>query len=274
MIKLITENEKIKLTAPSGGGAVFSVNGKVGEVVLNAADIGALPADTLIPSIEGLASEKYVDDKIAAIPKTDLTDYAKKADLVGFATEQFVKDAIDDIEIKEVDLTPYAKKTDLANYATKTYVTQQIAAIPAPDLSAYAKTAELNSYAKKSDIKGMATESYVNQQIAAIPKTDLSGYATEDYVDEAIANASIGGGEVDLSNYATKKFVEDAIKAIEIPEAPDLSEYAKKSDIPSLDGYAKTSDIPDVSKYQTEEQVNALINAAMATLVDAEGVEY
>lgn len=103
-------------------------------------------------------------------------------------------------------------------------------------------------------------------------------------------------GSVD--DLATKEYVDEAIKAIDIPEAPDMSKYALKSeipsldgyalksdipdtsgfalksDIPSLDGYAKTTDIPDVSKYQTEEQVEALINAAMATLVDAEEVEY
>lgn len=130
------------------------------------------------------------------------------------------------------------------------------------------------------------------------PDGSADDLATKEYVDNAIANASIGGSEIDLSDYATKKYVDDAIKDIDIPEAPDLSKYALKSeipsldgyakksdipdtsgfalksDIPSLDGYAKTSDIPDVSKYQTEEQVKALINAAMATLVDAEGVEY
>lgn len=32
---------------------------------LSAEDVGALPADTKIPSIEGLATEKYVDDALA-----------------------------------------------------------------------------------------------------------------------------------------------------------------------------------------------------------------
>lgn len=75
-----------------GGGAVDSVNGKTGAVVLNASDVGALPSDTplfsgsyndlsnkptlfsgdyndltnkpTIPSISGLASEAYVDNAI------------------------------------------------------------------------------------------------------------------------------------------------------------------------------------------------------------------
>lgn len=53
--------------------------------------------------------------------------------------------------------------------------------------------------------------------------------ATKEYVDEAIKNAP--GATVDLSNYYTKTEVDNKI--------------------------------PDVSKFQTEEQVNALINSAL-----------
>ena len=44
----------------AGGGAVDSVNGQTGVVVLDAADVGALPDDTVIPDITGLqaTSEK------------------------------------------------------------------------------------------------------------------------------------------------------------------------------------------------------------------------
>lgn len=38
-----------------------------------ASEVGALPDTTKIPSIEGLASEEYVDDKIAAIPTPDVS---------------------------------------------------------------------------------------------------------------------------------------------------------------------------------------------------------
>jgi len=76
---------------------VVSVNGKVGEVKLNAADVGALPADTHIPSIEGLATVIYVDQQIKAIPKVDLTDYALKTeipDVSGYQTAEQVEAAI------------------------------------------------------------------------------------------------------------------------------------------------------------------------------------
>lgn len=46
---------------------VDSVNGKTGAVMLTANDVGALPVDTEIPSISGLATETYVDSKVAGI---------------------------------------------------------------------------------------------------------------------------------------------------------------------------------------------------------------
>ena len=46
---------------------VQSVNSKTGEIVLTASDVGALPNTTVIPSIEGLATETYVDNKVAGL---------------------------------------------------------------------------------------------------------------------------------------------------------------------------------------------------------------
>lgn len=44
-----------------------------------AEEVGALPSDTPIPSIEGLATEKYVDDKVAGIkiPESGTSDYTQ-----------------------------------------------------------------------------------------------------------------------------------------------------------------------------------------------------
>lgn len=44
---------------------VSSVNGKTGDIILTASDVGALSTDTVIPSIEGLVSEEYVNNAIA-----------------------------------------------------------------------------------------------------------------------------------------------------------------------------------------------------------------
>ena len=98
---------------------------------------------------------------------------------------------------------------------------------------------------------------------------DLDDYATKEYVINAINNAQIGGGEggdIDLSIYALKSELDGKAdtnhthseyltehqdisgkadkththKMADVTDyvAPDLSTYAKKTDIPSLNGYA------------------------------------
>lgn len=150
--------------------------------------------------------------------------------------------------------------------ATKGYVDEAIANIPGADLTGY------------------ATETYVDNAIAAIPPTDLGNYYTKEEVDEAIDGISDCGfdskdyytkAEVDLmipitTGLATEKYVDDAIAAIDIP---DLSEYALKSEIPSTTGFITMSDV-EGKGYQTETQVNSLINTALAAINIAEEGEY
>lgn len=62
---------------------VDSVNGKKGDVVLTASDVGALPANTVIPSIDGLATEEYADT-VAANAASDAAE-AVKNDLLNGA---------------------------------------------------------------------------------------------------------------------------------------------------------------------------------------------
>lgn len=55
-----------------------------------------------IPSVEGLATETYVNDEIAKIPKVDLSSYAMKKDIPdvsGFATETYVREEIAKVNI-------------------------------------------------------------------------------------------------------------------------------------------------------------------------------
>lgn len=67
---------------------VDSVNGKTGAVVLTASDVGALPADTSIPSISGLATEDYVDEKIEDVT-TELNTKVDKIDGKGLSTNDY-----------------------------------------------------------------------------------------------------------------------------------------------------------------------------------------
>lgn len=55
-----------------GTGATTAAEARV-SLGITPENIGALPSDTVIPSIEGLASESYVDSAIAAIPTPDVS---------------------------------------------------------------------------------------------------------------------------------------------------------------------------------------------------------
>lgn len=109
---------------------------------------------------------------------------------------------------------------------------------------------------------------------------DLDNYYTKEETDRQIDNA-IDGIDVDLTGYATERYVNDAISAIEIPEETDLSNFYNKQEvdalIPDITGFALKTEIPDVSGfttmnaveekgYQTEAQVNTLINTALGVI--------
>lgn len=158
---------------------------------------------TDIPSLNGYATQLYVDNKIALIPAVDLTPYALKTDLSPYATTASV----------DSKLTNKANISDIPNVsglASEAWVTLQIENAQigggTVDLSNYYKKTEtysksevdtrLSSKANSSEIPsivGLATESYVAQQIANIEPevVDLTPYATKVYVGEEISKINI-----------------------------------------------------------------------------------
>lgn len=227
---------------------------KVGEIVYsNVNGIIELPeyAKTSdIPSIAGLASESYVDEKIANVT----------VDLTGYATEDFVVKKIADAELndEDVDLSAYYTKAEVDakgfitehqdlshlaekehthdNYADRQHEHEQYLT-EHQDLSEYAKKTELfskdyddlNNKPVIPSIEGLATETFVINKIAEAElgdkEVDLSGLATKDeikdlasisYVDEKVAEIEIP--EVNLDGYATEDFVTTAINNIELSD--------------------------------------------------------
>ena len=158
------------------------------------------------------------------------------------------------------------------------------------------------------DLTGLATESYVDEKFNSIevPDVDLTGYATEDFVKTEISKAQLSGGdvEVDLSNYYTKSEVDKKISTIELTPGPegkpgkdgvdgkDGEDYVltdeDKAEIAGMvevsggetdltDYYTKTEVdglIPDVSGYQTADDVQAAITAALGEIGVAEEGAY
>ena len=127
---------------------------------------------------------------------------------------------------------------NLSDYVTKTELQAKLDALNIDiDLSAYATKEELTN---------------------ALRNIDLSSYATKEYVTDAINNAQLGGdgSGVDLSIYAKKSDLDSkadvththTMSDITDYTAPDLTSYAKKTDIPSLSGYA-TKAYVDANKF-------------------------
>ena len=64
-----------------GSGEVISVNGKKGRVTLSAADVHALPDSTQIPSLEGFATEAWVNNQDFLISE-DINGKADKTEII------------------------------------------------------------------------------------------------------------------------------------------------------------------------------------------------
>ena len=106
-----------------------------------APDLSGYALKTEIPDTTGLASEQYVQDQIAAIPETDLSNYA---------TISYVN--------TEIAKVVTGGQVDLSNYYTKNETNAAIEAAK-PDLSGYALKSEI------PDTTGFTTEARVNELI-------------------------------------------------------------------------------------------------------------
>lgn len=175
-IKLKANNGNIDLKAPIKGGAVDSVNGMTGDVVL---DIPSKTSDlvndsgflTQIP--EEYITETELDAKGYLTEHQSLADYAKKSEL-------FSKDYN--------DLTNKPTIPSVEGLASTQYVDEKVAAIVIPSLDGYAteqwvegkgyltQHQNLDAYALKSEIPTVPTNisSFTNDSgyltLATLPK--------------------------------------------------------------------------------------------------------
>lgn len=178
----------------------------------------------------------YTKDEVTALLNS------VKVDLTGYATETWVKEAINAIKFpEEYDDTELRNlinnKADLIHTHDQ-YLTKQQA---------------LAEYAKKSELFSGDYNDLSNKPV--IPS--IEGLATENYVKNAIAEAELNDKEVDLTGYATKDDVAEAISKIEFPTT-DLSNYYNKQEI---DTKIENIEHPTVSLegYATEDYVNKAI---------------
>ena len=196
---------------------------------------------------KGYATTGYVDSKVASIvipdvsnkadkvhthKLSDITDYTAP-DLTLYATKEYVDDAdkknsrdIDNISfhITNIIEPTITGKADKNHKHTMSDITDYTA----PDLSGYAKKTDI------PDVSNFITE--VPAEYVTDTELNAKGYLTE--VPE---------------NYATKTYVTNTVQtAIDNIPAPDLSDYAKKTDIPDVSDFITS--IP--AEYITETELN------------------
>ena len=215
-----------------------------------------------IPSLDGYATEEWVNSKGYLTTHQSLTDYAKKTELAnyytkvesdgkyalktsiptldGYATEDWVNSK--GFLTTHQSLTDYAKKAELANYYTKAESDGKYAlSVDIPSLNGYATEQwvenkgyltthqSLEDYAKKTDLSTKADKEHT--------------HLLKDITDYVAPNLSIYAKKTDipsLNGYATEQWVTD--KGY-LTSHQDLTDYAKKTDIPNMDGYATKTEL-------------------------------
>ena len=196
----------IKLVAPfsASGGSVVSVNGKMGVVVLTPEDIGALPNGAL----EGYATEEYVQEQIENIdiPETDLT---------GYATESYVQEKIAEAELGG------SGEVDLSAYATKQYVSEQVNAIELMPGPAGPQGPKGND--GYTPVKGV---DYFDGAPGAAGKDGYTPVKGVDYFD--------GKDGVDGKDYVLTDADKQEIAGMVEVEGADMSNYYTKSEIDAM----------------------------------------
>lgn len=232
--------ETIDLTIPKssgvdikmriGGRAVYSINGKTGEVVLTAEDIGAIPTE----SLSTLATHEYVDTSIA---NTQAELDATNARLNQKASIDYVDEELD----LKADKTEVARKANISDIPTR--VSQLVN--------------DEGYLTEHQDISGKADIDYVDEALGY--KADKSDTYTKVEVDtiideltlESSAVTSVNGmvGDVvvdvpDVSVFATKGQLITGLSTKQ-----DKGDYVLKEELPSFDDYVKNTDYATSTKH-------------------------
>ena len=233
-------------------GEVYNKN-EVNELIdgVNAGDVDLTnyytkqEVDNKIPSLNGYATEQWVEDKNYLTEHQSLEDYAKKTDIPDVS--EFIKE-IPSEYITEEELNGKGYLTSIPD----TYVTD----------------GELSTA-----ISDKVSQNALNEAIEGVENKipSLDGYATEQWVE----NKKYLTEHQDLTEYAKKSELPsvEGLASEEwvnqqgfLKEHQSLEDYAKKSDIPTIPtsntaftndaGFITLNEVPptDLSDYYTKEQ--------------------
>lgn len=191
---------------------VKTVNGQTGDVIIE------------MPSIEGFATEAYVDKKVAEAAT------GGEINLDAYATKDYVDDAIAAIPSTpggDIDLSDYATKDELNGmnnyftdtYATKTYVDEAIANVPsAPggdvDLSDYYTKSEIDE--KIGELPVIEDEEGINLVNTVVDFVYVATSQVEGYVASVEANIS--------ENYYSRSEIDELLANLPAGDIPSGEE--------------------------------------------------
>jgi hypothetical protein len=158
--------------------------------------MGGIPSstlDTIAEIAEALASEQTATGAILSQLSGLESSKASKQELEDKATE--ILDIVYAEDLVEKNARQQADANVLAE--SKQYTDDQIAAIPAVDLTPFETIVNVDS---KDAAKLLEAKAYTDAQIAAIPPVDISGKADKSYVDSQ--DAAIQSELDNLEGYA------------------------------------------------------------------------
>lgn len=226
---------------------------------------------TDIPTVEGLATEEFVQEELNKISIPDVSNFITEAEVEakGYLTGQDISDKADKKHIHTLtDITDYTAP-DLTGYATQEFVSKKIAEAELKD-----KEADLEAYYTKSEVDALIpnvtdlikeipseyiTESELAEELAKIEHpanptkvSELENdarYATEQYVTDAIAN------QVPVDNLAKKEEVEEVKTKLEAEVLPVISVVPEvKTTVEELKTTAATQEWVNEQGFITEHQ--------------------
>lgn len=157
-----------------GSGEVISVNGKKGQVTLDAADVHALPDSTLIPSLDGFATEAWVNNQDFLISE-DISGKADKTEIIPKPTTAGTEGQVLTIDANgnpKWDNTSFVKVTDdgQGNVSMETLYGVLIDAAPTQNSNNLVTSGgvynAMSNYALKSEIPTVTndfTDAYKNK---------------------------------------------------------------------------------------------------------------
>jgi len=235
-----------------------------------------------IPSIEGLATEEFVNNAIAGIeiPETELfvVDFAAPdftaainaynngkflvlanaaPDVNGYAVMNYVRS----------DMITFTKFLTSRSEAYGSFNTYYLHSDNTWEIS---KEVKLNKVEANADgeVNGELTSIRIGKEVYSLPNTD--GLASEQYVNEQIFALEIPEVPTNVS-----AFTNDAGY---LTEHQDLSEYVKKTELPVVDGFATKEElnnaieaiehpVVNLDNYVTKDEIEGFISEVPAEYI-------